>query len=66
MSAPTPQTEMTFLDHLEALRWHVVRSAVVIVGVAVAAFLNKDIIFDGIILAPKNADFLTYRVLCDL
>lgn len=66
MPAPTPQTEMSFLDHLEALRWHVVRSAVVIVVVAIAAFLNKDIIFDGIILAPKNADFLTYRVLCDL
>lgn len=57
---------MSFLDHLEALRWHVVRSAVVIVVVAIAAFLNKEIIFDGIILAPKNPDFLTYRILCDL
>lgn len=57
---------MSFLEHLEALRWHVVRSAVVIVVVGIAAFLNKEIIFDGIILAPKNPDFLTYRILCDL
>jgi sec-independent protein translocase protein TatC len=66
MTIRNPQSEMSFLDHLEALRWHVVRSAVVIVCVAIAAFLNKDLIFDGIILAPKNTDFLTYRVLCDL
>ena len=58
--------EMTFLDHLEALRWHVVRSAIVIVVVAIVAFMNKEFIFDGIIMAPKNSDFLTYRVLCEL
>ncbi|MFN0189300.1 MAG: twin-arginine translocase subunit TatC [Bacteroidia bacterium] len=58
--------EMTFLDHLEALRWHVVRSAIFIVVIAIVAFMNKEFIFDGIIMAPKNSDFLTYRVLCEL
>ncbi|MBL0098429.1 MAG: twin-arginine translocase subunit TatC [Bacteroidetes bacterium] len=58
--------EMTFLDHLEALRWHLVRSAAVILVIAIVAFMNKEIVFDGIIMAPKNTDFLTYRVLCDL
>lgn len=57
---------MTFLDHLEALRWHLVRSAAAILLVAVVAFMNKEIVFDGIIMAPKRTDFLTYRVLCDL
>ena len=58
--------EMTFLQHLEALRWHIVRSVIAILVIAVAAFLNKEFIFDDIILAPKNANFLTYRVLCAL
>ena len=58
--------EMTFLQHLEALRWHVVRSAVAIVVIAVIAFLNKEFLFDDIILAPKNSQFLTYRILCHI
>ncbi len=61
-----PNSEMTFLDHLEALRWHLVRSAAFIIVIAIVAFLNKEIVFDGVIMAPKNTDFLTYRVLCEL
>lgn len=61
-----PGGEMHFLDHLEALRWHLVRSAGAIVIFALAAFLNKEILFDRIILAAKNPDFLTYRILCRL
>lgn len=60
------EKEMTFLEHLEALRWHLVRSVIVILLIAIAAFVNKEVIFDGIILAPKNPGFLTYRVLCTL
>ncbi|MBL0341422.1 MAG: twin-arginine translocase subunit TatC [Bacteroidetes bacterium] len=59
-----PNTEMHFLDHLEALRWHLVRSAGAIVVFALVAFLNPDILFDKIILGAKNPDFYTYRVLC--
>lgn len=57
--------EMTFLDHLEALRWHLVRSIFAVVVISIAAFIFKDIIFDTIILAPKNPDFFTNRVLCE-
>ncbi len=57
-------SEMTFLQHLEALRWHVVRSAVAIFTFAIIAFLNKEFIFDTIILGPKNPNFPTYRFLC--
>ncbi len=66
LSQKDPNKEMNFLDHLEALRWHIVRSAVVIFVLAIIAFLNKEIIFDGIILAPKNKDFATYKALCYL
>jgi sec-independent protein translocase protein TatC len=58
------KADMSFLQHLEALRWHVVRSAVAILVFAVAAFVNKKLIFDQIILAPKNPNFPTYRFLC--
>ena len=58
--------EMSFLDHLEALRWHIVRSAVVIFSAALVLFLNKEFLFDSILLAPKNPSFPTYRALCKL
>ena len=66
LSNKNPNKEMNFLGHLEALRWHLVRSAIAICVLAVIAFFNKELIFDGIILAPKNKDFPTYRVLCYL
>ncbi|MEA1887999.1 MAG: twin-arginine translocase subunit TatC [Bacteroidota bacterium] len=58
--------EMSFLEHLEELRWHIVRSVVAIVIVGIIAFIYHDIIFDTIIIAPKNPDFLTNRLLCKL
>src|SRR5690242_15706126 len=58
--------EMSFLEHLEALRWHIVRSAIVIVAAALILFLNKGFLFDSVLLAPKNPDFITYRLLCKL
>jgi sec-independent protein translocase protein TatC len=55
-----------FLEHLEELRWHLVRSIVAIVIVAIVVFIAKDYIFSNIILAPKNPEFFTNRVLCNL
>jgi len=61
---PDPDVEMSFWDHLDALRGHLFRSAIAIVAMAIVAFLNREFIFDRLILAPKNADFITNRVLC--
>ena len=58
--------EMTFLQHLEELRWHIIRSFLAIATLTIVAFVFKEIIFDKIILAPKNPDFWTNRVLCNL
>lgn len=58
--------QMSFLDHLEALRWHLIRSIVAIVLVAIAAFIFKDIVFDKVILAPMQTGFATYRFMCYL
>ncbi|MGB5386376.1 MAG: twin-arginine translocase subunit TatC [Eudoraea sp.] len=56
--------EMSFLDHLEELRWHLIRSTIAIVLIGIVAFLMKDFIFDTVIFGPKNMDFPTYRFFC--
>ena len=58
--------EMSFLDHLEVLRWHLIRSTMVIVILGFVAFLMREFIFDTIIFGPKNPDFPTYGVFCKL
>ncbi len=57
---------MSFLGHLEALRWHLIRSAIAVIGIATTAFCFKSFIFDQVLLAPKHTDFLTYRLLCKM
>lgn len=58
--------EMSFLDHLEELRWHLIRSTLAVVILGVGAFLMKDFIFDTIIFGPKKMSFPTYRLFCDI
>ena len=57
---------MTFWDHLDELRWHIMRSLIAVVLLAIVAFINREIIFDYIILAPSTSDFATNRALCQL
>lgn len=59
------EKEMSFLDHLEELRWHVVRSLVAVVVFTIAAFFMAHWIFDNIIFAPARVDFPTFKVLCN-
>ncbi len=58
--------EMSFLEHLEELRWHIIRSIIAILVFMIIAFAFKNLIFDKIILAPKNPGFITNRLLCHL
>ena len=58
--------EMSFLDHLEELRWLLVRSCIAILVGACVAFAFSGFIFDEIIFAPQSGDFVTYRFFCDL
>ncbi|WP_117880581.1 twin-arginine translocase subunit TatC [Aureibaculum luteum] len=60
------QKEMSFLDHLEVLRWTLVRSTLAVLVMSSIAFLMKSFIFDVIIFLPKDPQFITYRFLCDL
>jgi sec-independent protein translocase protein TatC len=56
--------EMSFLEHLEELRWHLVRSAVVIILVSGVAFYFKTFVFDTIILGPSKSDFFSNELWC--
>jgi len=63
--AKTMENEMSFLEHLEVLRWHLIRAFLGILVFAIIAFIFKDIVFNKIILAPKMPEFITNRLLCD-
>ncbi len=56
--------EMSFLDHLEDLRWHLIRICLAVVIVATLAFIFSRFIFDTIIFAPLDMSFPTYDFLC--
>ncbi len=58
--------EMAFVDHIEELRWHIIRSLVVLIICAIVIFFNIEWIFDHIILGPAHPDFISYRALCKL
>lgn len=60
------ESEMSFLDHLEELRWHLIRSGIVVVIAMIFMFVYIREITDKIILAPYSPDFLTYEYLCQL
>ena len=60
----TAHDNMSFLEHLEELRWHVIRSLIAIISAGFICFLMKDFIFDTIIFGPKKMDFPTYKFLC--
>ena len=58
--------EMSFLQHLEELRWHLVRSAIIVMVLGITAFCLNDFVFDTIIFGPLQQDFISYKVLCAL
>lgn len=65
-SPPMAEKEMSFLDHLEELRWHLIRMAVVVVIAAGFAFFRTDLLFETVLFGPKSSDFVTYRFFCAL
>lgn len=58
--------EMSFMDHLEELRWLLVRATIAMLIGATVVFFVSDYVFDHIILGPTKPDFVTYRAFCDL
>jgi len=60
------QKEMSFLDHLEELRWLLVRCTIAILVLAGGAFFIKDFVYNQIIFGPKDPNFITYRFFCKI
>jgi sec-independent protein translocase protein TatC len=59
------EKQMSFLDHLEELRWRLVRSAIAIVSIAVVIWIFQEWIIDNIFLSMKSPKFISFRILCD-
>ena len=60
------KAEMSFLDHLETLRWHIIKSILAICIFGTMAYIYSDFIWNTIIFAPNSHDFWTSRMLIKL
>ncbi len=58
--------EMSFIDHLEELRWHLIRSVIAILVCAIVVFVFSDYVVDTILFGPTKADFVSARWMCQL
>ena len=61
-----PKAEMSFIDHLEDLRWHVIRSVIAVLLGAIIVFIYADFVVNDILFAPTRADFISARWLCSI
>src|SRR5690349_21327161 len=60
------QAEMSFIDHLEDLRWHVIRSVIAVVIGAIVVFIYSDFVVNDILFAPTRSSFVSARWLCSI
>lgn len=60
------EKEMTFLDHLEELRWHIIRALFAVIILTVAAFIYAPWIFENVIFGPAHTDFIFFKWMCNL
>lgn len=66
LKIPNVEKEMSFLEHVEELRWHVVRSLAAVLFFTIGAFMVAPWVFENIIFAPARVDFITFKMLCKL
>ncbi|MCC5917596.1 MAG: twin-arginine translocase subunit TatC [Cryomorphaceae bacterium] len=64
MGKENPRAEMSFLQHLEVMRWHIVRSVIAILTMAIILFVQKEWLVDLVLLGPAKVDFFTYDFFC--
>lgn len=60
------EKEMSFLEHLEELRWHIIKSLIAIISVGIVLFIFQKWLFDYIIFGPTHKDFISYKVMCNI
>ena len=59
-------SEMSFIDHLEELRWHLIRAVVAVLVGAIVVFIYSDFVVDSVLFAPTRTDFVSAKWLCSL
>jgi len=60
------EAEMSFFDHIDVLRKHLLRALAVVTLLTCGTFYFSDFIWHSIIMGPRNPDFWTYRMMCKL
>lgn len=60
----TPTGEMSFIDHLEELRWHIIRAVIAVIVAAIFIFINSDFVVDKLLFGPTRPDFISAVWLC--
>ena len=60
------EKQMSFLSHLEELRWHLVRSFAAVFIIGIVLFIFQTEVYEHFLFAHKNPDFITYHVFCDM
>jgi sec-independent protein translocase protein TatC len=60
------KAEMSFVEHLEALRWHIIRSLIAVLICGIVIFIYRDWVFDNVIVGPVNPNFISYKAFCQL
>ncbi len=68
-SGPNPankHNQMSFLEHLEVLRWILMRLVIVLFVLACVVYIYRDFVFENIVMASKDMDFWTYVKFCEL
>lgn len=58
--------EMSFVDHLEELRWHLIRAVIAVVICAIVIFIFSDYVVDELLFGPTRADFVSAQWMCEL
>jgi len=65
-SSQTDEKEMSFIEHLDEMRIHLIRIAIAVCVCAVFVFFATQSIFEHIIFGPLKENFLTYQLMCQL
>ena len=60
----TQAGEMSFIDHLEELRWHIIRAVIAVVVAAIFIFIYSDFVVDKLLFGPTRPDFISAVWLC--
>ncbi|MDC1361551.1 twin-arginine translocase subunit TatC [Crocinitomicaceae bacterium] len=58
-------SQMSFLEHLEELRWRLVRCAIAIVSIGIVIWIFQEWIMENVFLSMKSHDFISFRLMCE-